>query len=603
MTARQARSPMQVLRTVRSTIGGQFLFDGGSWMLALVLGAVFRYEFAFRHVRWVPLIVLSLIAIVLQFVVGRLVHLYRGRYRTGSFFEVRALAMTAVSVAILIGVPVLLFGNRFAIPRSTVLVALPVAFVLMGTARYVRRSLLERGLQPSEAAENALVYGAGYLANYMVPQMLTDPISKYRPVGLIDDSPAKANFSVHGVHVLGTRGELAEIADRTGATILIVTIARADAALVRQIKEAADGAGLRMLMLPLLEEVLEGRSSVRDLKDVSIEDLIGRNPVDTKVELIADYLSGKRVLVTGAGGSIGAALCRQIAKYSPAELIMLDRDESGLQSAQIQLSGHGLLDTRDVVLADIRDAGTIQAIFEDRKPEVVFHAAALKHLPMLEQYPEEAWKTNVVGTWNVLQSAMSIGVTTFINISTDKAANPTSILGHSKRSAERITSWAARKTGGKYVSVRFGNVIGSRGSMLPTFASLIESGGPLTVTDPEVTRYFMTIPEACQLVVQAGGIGRAGEVLILDMGQPVRILDIAQQMIAMSGKQIDIVFTGLRAGEKLHEELLGTDELDARPFHSQISHTSVEPIDPNTFTFDAWTASFPGAPLSTTKTS
>ena len=593
---------MDLLRTLRSIVGGQLIFDSASWTIAIILAAVFRYEFAFENVRWPSLFVLSAVAIALQFIIGRFVHLYRNRYRTGSFFEVRALAITTLSVAIVIGVPVLLAGNRLAIPRSTVLVALPIAFVLMGTARYVRRSLVERRLQPKEGADNALVYGAGYLANYMVPQMLTDPISKYRPVGLIDDSPAKANYSVHGVHVLGTRADLAQVAEQTEATTLIVTIARADAALVRQIKEAADAAGLRMLMLPLLEEVLEGHSGVRDLKDVSIEDLIGRNPVDTKVELIADYLSGKRVLVTGAGGSIGAVLCRQIAKYSPAELIMLDRDESGLQSAQIQLSGHGLLDTKDVVLADIRDAAAIQAIFEDRKPEVVFHAAALKHLPMLEQYPEEAWKTNVVGTWNVLKSAMSIGVTTFINISTDKAANPTSILGHSKRSAERITSWAASKTGAKYVSVRFGNVIGSRGSMLPTFTTLIESGGPLTVTDANVTRYFMTIPEACQLVVQAGGIGRAGEVLILDMGEPVRILDIAEQMIAMSGKDIEIVFTGLRPGEKLHEELLGTDELDARPFHSQISHTSVDPLDPNTFTFSDWAASFAGPPLTATKT-
>ena len=335
-----------------------------------------------------------------------------------------------------------------------------------------------------------------------------------------------------------------------------------------------------MLLLPLLSQVLEGRSGLTDLREVSIEDLIGRHPVDTEVESIAGYLTGKRVLVTGAGGSIGSVLCREILKFAPAELIMLDRDETGLQATQILISGHGLLDTKDVVLADIRDSPTLEKIFVERQPEVVFHAAALKHLPMLEQYPSEAWQTNVLGTLNVLNAARAIGVSTFINVSTDKAANPSSVLGHSKRAAEKLTAWAAEETGQTYLSVRFGNVIGSRGSMLPTFTSLILAGGPLTITHPDVTRFFMTIQEACQLVVQAGGIGRPGEVLILDMGEPVRILDVAKQMIAMSGRDIKIVFTGLRHGEKLHEELLGEGEQDSRPLHPKISHTKVPSLNP-----------------------
>jgi dTDP-glucose 4,6-dehydratase len=310
--------------------------------------------------------------------------------------------------------------------------------------------------------------------------------------------------------------------------------------------------------------------------------------VDTQVDSIAGYLRGKKVLVTGAGGSIGSELCRQIAKYGPAELILLDHDETGLQGTQISISGHGLLNTDDVVLASIRDAESLRLIFEERQPEVVFHAAALKHLPMLEQYPDEAWKTNVLGTLNVLQAARAVGVTTFVNISTDKAANPTSILGHSKRVAEKLTAWAAQETGDRYLSVRFGNVIGSRGSMLPTFTALIEAGGPLTITHPDVTRFFMTIPEACQLVVQAGGIGRPAEVLILDMGEPVRILDVAQRMIDKSGKDIAIVYTGLRPGEKLHEELLGDSELDRRPVHPKISHATVNAISPERLDKSGW---------------
>ncbi|MCW4385029.1 polysaccharide biosynthesis protein [Salinibacterium sp. SYSU T00001] len=529
---------------------------------------------------------LSVVAVVLQFVLGRIFQLYRGRFRTGSFHEVQALTVTTTATAIIIGIPVLL--ALVPVPRSTVLVALPMALVLMGGARYIRRLRFEKRSKPTASAERTLIYGAGELSNFVIPQMLTTRSSKYLPVGLIDDSPAKSNFSVGGVPVLGTGSDLEQVARDSEASTLVVCIGRADSALIRRIKDLADDAGLRMLVFPLLSDILEGRTALKDLKEVSIEDLIGRHPVDTDVESIADYLTGKRVLVTGAGGSIGSVLSQQIAKFAPAELMMLDRDESGLQSSQLAVDGHGLLNTKDVILADIRDRETLLRIFADRRPEVVFHAAALKHLPMLEQYPDEAWQTNVKGTLNVIDAARSVNVATFVNISTDKAANPTSVLGHSKRVAEKLTSWAAEETGMRYLSVRFGNVIGSRGSMLPTFTSLIESGGPLTVTHPDVTRFFMTIPEACQLVVQAGGIGDPGEVLILDMGEPVRILDVAQRMIDMSGKEVEIVFTGLRPGEKLHEELLGENESDARPHHPKISHARVDSLSPERLDRAEW---------------
>lgn len=572
---------------VRRTIGGQFLFDGFAWSISLIFAAVFRYEFAFQNANWGSLLILVGITCVLQFGLGRVFNLYRGRYRIGSFHEVIALVKTVAATAIAVGTPIVALGALVQVPRSTVAVALPMALVLMGGARYLRRLAYENRTKPSRA-ERALVYGAGNLANFLVPQMLTDPRSPYLPVGLIDDSPAKSNFSISGITVVGGRRDLADAAKALQTTTLIVAIGRADASLIRDIKDAADGAGLRMLVLPLLSQILEGHSGVTDLKEVSIEDLIGRHPVDTEVESIAEYLQGKRVLVTGAGGSIGSMLAQQIAKFQPSELMMLDRDETGLQTVQLAVDGHGLLDTRDVILADIRDRDSLLEIFDDRRPEVVFHAAALKHLPMLEQYPDEAWKTNVLGTLNVIDAARSVGVRTFINVSTDKAANPTSVLGHSKRVAEKLTSWAAAATGERYLSVRFGNVIGSRGSMLPTFRQLIESGGPLTVTHPEVTRFFMTIPEACQLVVQAGGIGDAGEVLILDMGEPVRILDIAERMIEMSGKTVEIVFTGLRPGEKLHEELLGMHEQDSRPRHPKISHAAVKPLSPENLDHDEW---------------
>ena len=572
--------------------GTQFGFDAAAWIFALALAEILRYEFDVTRISWWPLLALSAIACTTQFFVGSHFFLYRGRHPYGSFAEVRALLWTALLTAAVLSAPVLLAGTRLSIPRSTVFIALPIAFVLMGAVRYIKRLLVERSLTPGEGAQKALVYGAGYLGNAIVMRMQTDRLSPYRVVGLIDDDCQKSNVWLHGVRVLGPRVDLSAIAKKTNATILVVAIARADATLLREISDAGDAAGLHVKVLPPWEDVLDGRSRLKDLRDISIEDLIGRHPVDTEVETIAGYLAGKRVLVTGAGGSIGSELCRQISKYAPSDLMMLDRDETGLQSAQLSILGHGLLDTRDVVLADIRDRDALTAIFEERKPEVVFHAAALKHLPMLEQYPDEAWKTNVLGTLNVLDAARAAGVETFVNISTDKAANPTSILGHSKRVAEKLTAWAAEDTGHTYLSVRFGNVIGSRGSMLPTFTSMIEAGGPMTITHPDVTRFFMTIPEACQLVIQAGGIGRPGEVLILDMGEPVRILDVAKRMIAQSGKKIEIIYTGLREGEKLHEELIGDSESDERPLHPKISHTRIGSIAPERLDKAGWKARF-----------
>ncbi len=567
---------------------GFLTVDVLSWMLMIPLAAWFRYEFDLQPMPWAALLIVGVIAAVMQTVVGIVMGIYRGRHPYGTFAEVKTLTYVVILVGALTSVLALTVGALWGVPRSVALIATPMVLICMLGSRYVFRLNRERRSSPGTAAARTIVYGAGYLGETVVRRMLTDTDSPYRPVALLDDDPQLSNLELRGVRVMGGIEDVAKVAESTGATELVIAIGRADSNLVRSISDAADQAGLRVRVLPLLEQILEGHTKLSDLRDISIEDLIGRHPVDTEVESIADYIAGKRVLVTGAGGSIGSELCRQISKYAPAELIMVDRDETGLQMAQIATLGHGLLHTRDVVLADIREPEPLERIFKDRKPQVVYHAAALKHLPMLEQYPEEAWKTNVLGTLNVLQAARSVDVETFINISTDKAANPTSVLGHSKRVAEKLTAWMGQETGRPYLSVRFGNVIGSRGSMLPTFQSLIEKGGPLTVTHPDVTRYFMTIPEACQLVVQAGAIGAPGEVLILDMGEPVKILDIAERMIEMSGKDVEITFTGLREGEKLHEELVGLGEGDERPFHPKISHALVHTLSPDDMDRGVW---------------
>lgn len=570
--------------------------DALAWGIGVLLAVSLRFEFAMPVDGWLATVGLAAIAAALHVAAGFATKLYRGRHPYGSFDEVRLLALIVLSITLVLGVTVVLIGTVVNIPRGTMFLAAPIVLLFMFGVRYMARLMLDRSRKPGEDAEPALIVGAGYLGDKLLHNMTTDPTSPIRPVGLLDDDPAKKNLVLRGVPVVGRTSQIADAVRRTGATMVIVAMGQADSVVLRKISDRAAGAGARVAVTPSLNALMSGEQSPTDVRDISIEDLIGRHPVDTNVELIAGYITGKRVLVTGAGGSIGSELCRQLSKFGPSELIMLDRDETGLQIAQLGTAGHGLLDSRDVVLANIRDADVLNAIFDDRRPEVVFHAAALKHLPMLEQYPDEAWKTNVLGSLNVLQAAMRVGVEHFVNISTDKAANPTSVLGHSKRVAEKLTAWAAESTGLNYVSVRFGNVIGSRGSMLPTFQTLIREGKPLTVTHPEATRYFMTIPEACQLVIQAGGIGRPGEVLILDMGEPVSILEVAKRMIAMSGKQIEIIFTGLRHGEKLHEELVGSRENLERPFHPQISHTTADPITPQRLDKAGWEARMAAEP-------
>ena len=568
----------------------QYMLDSLAWIVSIVLALVLRYELTVEQISPGGLAVFCGVAVLTQLIVGYSFALYRGRYSFGSFHEMRLLAVVTLIVSAILVLASALFGLVIDIPRSTGMIAFPFACLFMAAIRYVKRMYVESRARPGEEAQRTLIYGAGFLGSSLVSRMMKDPESPYYPVGLIDDDPAKKHLRLATVPVLGKLGDLAEVVHRTRATVLIVAFAEVEARQVREISDRAEGLNLRVLVLPPLKDMLAkgAGAGLSDFRDVAVEDLIGRRPVDIHVDEVAGYLSGKKVLVTGAGGSIGSELCRQITAFNPGELIMVDRDETGLQLTQLSITGRGLLDGRDTVLADIRDPQALERIFAERRPDVVFHAAALKHVSLLEQYPQEAWKTNVLGTANVLAAARNAGVRHFVNISTDKAANPTTVLGHSKRVAEKLTAWMARDSGERYVSVRFGNVIGSRGSMLPLFSEQIRQGGPLTVTDPEVTRFFMTIPEACQLVIQAGAIGRGGEVMILDMGEPVKILDVARRMIAMSGKDIDIVFTGLRQGEKMHEILVGTGEEDSRPFHPKISHASVAVLNPDDLDLADW---------------
>jgi FlaA1/EpsC-like NDP-sugar epimerase len=341
----------------------------------------------------------------------------------------------------------------------------------------------------------------------------------------------------------------------------------------------AEPSKLPVLILPSVDQLFAGVGE-GDIRPVNEIDLLGRHPADIDTAAIAGYITGKLVLVTGAGGSIGSELCRQLVRFGPAKLFMLDRDESGLHSTQLSIEGRAMLDDDSLILADIRDAARIDEIFAATRPEVVFHAAALKHQPLLEMHPAEGWKTNVGDTLILLNAARAHGTARFVNVSTDKAANPTSVLGWTKRITERLTANASEQGPTECVSVRFGNVLGSNGSVLKAFEAQAAKGLPITVTHPDITRFFMTIEEASRLVVYAGAIGSPGEVLILDMGEPVRILDVAERFAAQHDPPLEIVFTGLRPNEKLHEDLISSDEFGKRRVHELITHVTTPGLSP-----------------------
>ncbi|MGY1752157.1 polysaccharide biosynthesis protein [Blastococcus sp. SYSU D01042] len=550
----------------------------------LWLASAARYEGALERIDGGGLLMVAGVGAVTYALLSPLLRLHHGRYAVGSADEMLAIALAVGSVTAVELLVDAAAGTPRLVPLTIPAVGSAIALGLMAAARMAIRRQREDASRPHQA-EPTLVFGAGAAGHQLVSSMLTNPASPYLPVGLLDDDPRWRHARIRGVRMLGGRSDIATAAAAASASSLVIALPSADSALIRDISGRASAAGLAVKVLPPLRGILDGRVGIRDVRDIDIADLLGRHQIATNVDEIAGYLKGKRVLVTGAGGSIGAELCRQIHRFGPDELMMLDRDESALHAVSLSIHGEAQLHLPEVILADIRDGDALRELFLRRLPDVVFHAAALKHVNMLEQYASEGWKTNVLGTRNVLEAATSVGVSHFINVSTDKAADPVNVLGRTKRMAERLTATYARRGEGRFLSVRFGNVLGSRGSVLETFAAQIARGGPVTVTDPDVTRFFMTIPEAVELVIQAGAIGTGGEALVLDMGEPVRIADVAAQLIAMEGRPIQIRYTGLRPGEKLHEELFGREETDSRPVHPLISHVPVPPVEGN---LEAW---------------
>ena len=560
--------------------------DSFAWLAAFYLATAFRLE------TWavsatlllgtdhgtIPLggvMVLGVFAAALHCLLAWRTRAHQGRSRFGSFEELFILSTLMGIVGVTVSVVNAALPDHL-LPRATPVAAAALALMIAGWVRATwRYALFEtKSNDTDETAKSVLIVGAGDGARQLIDSMLRDRNHTWNPVGMLDDDRQRRHFRHRGVQVRGTIDELQTVATASGAKTVVVAIPSANAELMVRVNDLARGAALDIKVLPGVDELLGG-VDLSDVRDIAPEDFLGRHQVETDIDSIAGFLEGKRVLVTGAGGSIGSELCRQIREFAPAELMMLDRDESALHTLLLSMNGRADLETPDVILANVRDAERMHEVFQSRRPQVVFHAAALKHVNILEGHAAEAVKTNVLGTLNMLEAATSVGVERFVNISTDKAADPENVLGHTKRIAEGLTTSAALPTDGVYLSVRFGNVLGTSGSVLKTFTAQIESGGPITVTHPDVTRYFMTVRESVQLVIQAAAIGRDGEALVLDMGEPVRILDVAQLFLENTKNRIDLVFTGLKPGEKLHEARLGAGELDRRPIHPLISHVPV----------------------------
>lgn len=552
-----------------------FAVDAGVWVVTIPVVALMRYDYDPSRLDE-GLIKPILLAVGLQGVWGTAYGLYLRRWRYGTFDEVGILALTTMTAGLLLTI---VMWREPGVPRSVA--ALATGFSLLGqvTMRSVWRLYNEQRARRGRGFQHRVVLvGAGEGAEQVLRTLRASPQTAYEPVALVDDDPAKRNLRLHGVHMEGRVDDVAAVAKRWGADTVLIAAPSADSEFIRRVNDHVEGLEINVLVLPPVDELI-GSVRVADIRPVTEADLLGRHPVEIDNEAVAGYITGRRVLVTGAGGSIGGELCRQLARFRPAQLLMLDRDESGLHATQLAIEGRAMLDDPALILADLRDGERIDAVFAEHRPEVVFHAAALKHLPLLEMHPSEAWKTNVEGTQTVLDAARRHGVDRLVNISTDKAANPTNVLGWTKRITERLTAHASGLGPTDCVSVRFGNVLGSRGSVLQTFEAQAKAGGPITVTHPDVTRYFMTIEEACRLVIHAGAIGEPGEVMILDMGEPVRILEVAERFANQYDPPLRIEITGLRPNEKLHEALFGEAEHGERRSHDMITHVRVPGLD------------------------
>ena len=553
-------------------------------LLAIYLAFGLRFDFSIGA-YWRRLFSLAPALLLIKLLVFRYFGLYRGWWRYVSMPDLIQIFKANFVASLLFVLYAVIVYRLDQIPRSVLILDGVFCFMLMGGVRVVTRIFREHylpSLNPlGEWKERTLIVGAGDAGQIIARELRSNPRLQMELIGFVDDDPNKRNSAFQGVKVFGTQDDLANIIKEKEIDEVIIAIPSASGGQVKSIVERCRALDVNFKILPGVGDLIDGTVSVQQLRDVSLDDLLGRKPISLDQAQIESYLQGKRVLVTGAAGSIGGEICRQVVRYHPEKLILYENAETPLFLIEKELAESHPEITIVPIIGDVRNPARIDVIFDEQMPQVVFHAAAYKHVPMMELNPAEAVNNNVRGTKLLADAADDFGVETFVMVSTDKAVRPTNVMGASKRAAELYVQSLARKSRTRFVTTRFGNVLGSNGSVIPTFKEQIKNGGPVTVTHPEVTRYFMTIPEATQLVLQAGSMGQGGEIYLFDMGEPVKIVHLAEELIRLSGLQphedIEIVYTGLRPGEKLYEELLLADEGTLPTHHEKICIASSAP--------------------------
>lgn len=585
---------MVIPKTWRISQYGYLLVDAAILMAADIIGLLLRFDFAVSPdlaqscIRAWPFTVL--IRILVMSVFG----MYQRLWKYSSVRDMMAVT-AGITMGYVLDQVLMMAWPAIRLSRSALLVSYLVAMALIGVSRFRVRLLAEisrehqssgnggsngnggsggNGHLPRNHAGRVAIVGAGSAGAMVAKELLAHPEMERTAVGFIDDDPAKRGGVLNSLPVLGTRSRLGEVIERYDVDEVIVAMPSAPGAVIREVMDACKNLKVKIKTLPGVYELVNGKVSVKQLRDIQIEDLLGREPVHLDLDQIGAYLADQTVLVTGAGGSIGSEICRQVARFEPRQIVLLGHGENSIFEIEQDLGRKFPKLKTCPVIADIRDADRIDRVFGLHHPDVVFHAAAHKHVPLMEANPEEALTNNVFGTKNVARAADKHGAKRFVMISTDKAVHPASVMGMSKRVAEMVVQSIGATSKTKFMAVRFGNVLGSRGSVVPTFRMQIAGGGPVTVTHPDMTRYFMTIPEAVQLVIQAGAMGKGGEVFVLDMGEPIKITQLAEEIIRLSGKEpgldIQIAYTGVRPGEKLFEEILTTEEVAAATKHKKI---------------------------------
>ncbi len=521
--------------------------------------------------------------LILTVIVFAAFRLYQGIWKYASASDLVNIIVACLVSAVTQTVGMTLMGLRF--PRSYPFMYFAVLTAGISMFRFTYRILAyfrqkQQGLI-KEGKTNTMIVGAGEAGNTLLKELQNSKFVEQNVCCLVDDDPGKIGKYLRGVLVAGNRKDICRLAEEYHIDEIMIAIPSASHAEIQELLDICSQTSCKLKVLPGIYQLVNGEVSVSKLRNVEIEDLLGREPIDTQVESIMGYVSGKVVLVTGGGGSIGSELCRQIARHEPKQLVIFDIYENNAYDIQQELKRDYPELNLVVLIGSVRNTHRINGVFEKYHPQIVYHAAAHKHVPLMEDSPNEAIKNNVMGTYKTAQAADKYGVSRFVLISTDKAVNPTNIMGASKRLCEMVIQMMNNRSKTEFVAVRFGNVLGSNGSVIPLFKKQIEEGGPVTVTHPDIIRYFMTIPEAVSLVLQAGAKAKGGEIFVLDMGKPVKILDLALNLIRLSGlkpyEDIDIVFTGLRPGEKLYEELL-MDEEGLQSTDNKLIHIG-KPID------------------------